>query len=1561
MEEELQYDDFFTTSIGKNKGDLPTIPSTKVFGYNTPLGKSKYDKNLRPDVHLDMDDNFFSTLTQYRSYEQPTSHKLGNATMRITNVIPGIIGNFASIEDLGDQFTTDFKAGNVITEWANKWKESTNESFPIYRENPGKTLDLGDPAYWIEQGSGLANSAIEFGISGGILLKGLTRLSKIVKLRQLSNAVAKAPGIAKLGLDGAQIGRGAQILQHATIMNGMEGTLTAADTFDSVYQTQLADYLGQGLSNEEAHTKATTDAAEGAAATYNANKWAIPLNLISSGMFMKKLPTRGGGTKPGWKADTKTYLGEGVQEYGEETINFLAGNYGEAKGTKKKYGFNEIIKDLGTPEAFESGILGFLGGVGQTAFTKQAVNRINKTIDPETGEKISIRNYNKKVYNDYKDFIDKLEAVQKDGNISTFTNSFETLTDQIKLKKAYEEAVEKGNVEEAKRIAALSVDVQAYDAFTKGATDVLIKTYESIRDGEQKEGLPDNYKEKATEAIKKIETLEKFYNESSKYKNPKEVYINRSMNYDLINQVKDLNNDIADITSSLQEQVDILTEDTSFDPNIVDGTSFNININNLDFNPAKEANTGNKKAIKEFDELVKTIKTLPDYEALNTLKDLKTKVKGDLKDNIDKYSKITSEEYQKDFEKRLKNAKNNALNKLDKQVDDVQKDIKNDEKLAKEAEIENIKSTVNDEINNNVDENNSLIREFNNTLEGLSNHYNKGETLNLEFLGDKYKDKLGTIIELTENEDGTVDIIIETEDGEKITKLDTLSPRYKNNDISPVTNTEGSVNKVTSNSDSIDSSLSSDNKNDNSKNKNKLSDVKLMSTYKDSGKILPGILKEFVEYERNGANKVGTKVNFEINRELTSNKSQIDEINKRREEELDKKVKNASNNIIREEREKENLEENQEVIFTIGQKYNEGHNVTLGQIVDKRSEEAQNDSNHEPYKIYIGTHTGAGGKPTILTDGVVTQSGKHDIAWFDSKEDADTWVKEQKAIAKNIKEGKDPRQKKRADKINAKYDAEIAKLKSVSSNKSSKFNQALSIYNKIKKGEEVSKEDKNLLVDYLPIKLKINNSNELYTFLMSKPSGDVSNDAKEAYNNRSRPLRISLIKALLDGNDINNLYSTIKGQYGGQLNMDDIKVNNNPLELQYIDNDLSKVELFVINDEGQLIDTKGNYAKGWTKTKENWKGATYLKIKKANGDDFYLNLNFGKVNKNQANSIFDIYKIALGKDIRPNTLLTQLPDDVQKSINKNLKTEIDLLKKVGNKSNSDITISELLDLIFWDGSDLDKNKKPNIKSKLRINYNNQLIEFGDKSYRQNEFNEDKREEFVNWVTTNKNRNFKFKAKRSDKIQSLNSTNPEYVKYIFNQGVLSTNTKINEPSFIGFTNLYINNAIAGISKVKETITEIKDNIPFNEDVDGKDFSIVNFGNMRYYASPKSGRLFESKVNKKTLNEEINLNLNDKIGKLITDISKIERAEKLVRQNFFDKNKDIILKRYQKSDENILKSQEKVVTLQENEISDESTKKQVVPTNRSRNKRKSRKDRINDAKKRGDNNLNSKCKK
>lgn len=1501
-DEEISYDDFFK-KIASNEKSKFTAGRLKTYDYNSDLGKSKYDKDLNADVQINESD-FFNSLSSNRSEVQPASHMIGNAVARLTNVFPGIIGNFASIEDLGDQFTTDFKAGNVITEWAKKLKQDTDEAFPIYRENPGKTLDLGDPAYWVEQGSGLVNSAIEFGISGGILSKGLSGLSKIAKLRQLSNAVAKAPGIAKLGLDGAQIGKGAQILQHATIMNAMEGTLTAADTFDKVYQTQLADYLGQGLSNEEAHTKATADASEGAAATYNANKWAIPLNLISSGMFMKKLPTRGGGAKPGWKADTKAYLGEGVQEYGEETINFLAGNYGEAKGTKKKYGFNEIIKDLGTPEAIESGMLGFLGGVGQTAFTKQAVNRINKTIDPETGEKISIRNYNKKVYNDYKDFTDKLEAVQKDGNISTFTNSFETLTDQIKLKKAYETAVEKGDTEEAKRIAALSVDVQAYDAFTKGATDVLVETYESIRDGEQKEGLPDNYKEKATEAIKKIETLEKFYNESTGYVNQKQVYLNKANRYELENYVEEINTQINEVSTGLNSYLNKISDISDNVKGDVNKTGYFLDINNIDFNPAKEA--GDAEAAAELKEIQTLIKASPDYKFLQEAKALKKDAVKQLKESLITYNNITTDAYQEAFKERVANARQSAETEINRNAAKTEAEIKADEAAKAEADRQADIAAKNAENAQAVADKAQAVADTKENLEVVADNYNEGEVLDLEnIFGEEYKGISGTVVNVEENADGTRIATIDADNGEFLTTEDAITKPTQDVDTDDVYNTDGSAVENTSNEDSVQESSDKADTDEAIKDSNKLSDVKLMSTYRDSGRPLKGIPEAYLEYETNPVDKIGTKVYFEINKQPDNKSSNKADIEKRRQEE--KTVHTDTDKKGRK--------------YTYFETVTEKDGLTKTKFTFNRSDKDSTQRNNAS----VPTEVALGDKYTIPketknADGSMSDQIPENTTVHSVLEIRESGGKVGATVMFQDKD--DTTIRWRGDivlEINAKYDVELDNL---NNDKTDNFSKATKIYNDFIANKEISEDDKNFMVDYLPFKAKIDNSDVVYTFLESKPN-TTNPKSLETYNNRTRPLRISLIKQLKDGNDISTLYTTVKGQYGGQIQLDDKGTENSILDLNDIDS-LDDVDLYVIDGQGQLKDISGDNAKDWYHTKKNWKGSIYMKTKLANGNPFYLNLNFGKVKPKQAEVIFEVYRSLLQKGNRPTSLVTNLSPQIQSLIKKNLKPEIDVIKKTENKPFNEIILSELLDLIFWDGSDKTMSGDKNIKSRLNINYTTKSVEFGDKSYKLNEFTDDKKAEFVDWVSKNKNRNFKFKPKRNDINQALNSTSIDYLQYAIDEKVINTNAKVNQPLFKGFTNVYLTNGISGGVVTKS----ININTGFNKAIDTNLKYAASVDGKNYYASADSGRVFTSK-DLKDINGRTPY-VTEQIGELVTDVNLIGKIEINIRGNMFAGAPNITLKKtFKNKAENTRISQNNFVPLQENSLSDESVTKNTKP--------------------------------
>ena len=107
---------------------------------------------------------------------------------------------------------------------------------------------------------------------------------------------------------------------------------------------------------------------------------------------------------------------------------------------------------------------------------------------------------------------------------------------------------------EVEKLNKLSVNIQAFGAFQNGTTENLIKLYEELGNGEQKEGMDSNYKAKANEAVATIKELESIYNNAAQYKNHKPVFINRAVNRDLKTSNLEADNNINDGAKLLEVQ-----------------------------------------------------------------------------------------------------------------------------------------------------------------------------------------------------------------------------------------------------------------------------------------------------------------------------------------------------------------------------------------------------------------------------------------------------------------------------------------------------------------------------------------------------------------------------------------------------------------------------------------------------------------------------------------------------------------------------------------------------------------------------------------------------------------------------------------------------------------------------------------------------------------------------------------------------------------------------------------------------------------------------------------------
>lgn len=487
----------------KSRADLKR--NSKIYEQST-FGKSQYDKQLAPNRNIDLT-NIQETLEAYRSRQQPQLDKFGNSVGRLVNIIPEAIGGMAAVLDFEDYLNQDDEVGNWLTNYMNSIKEDVNESLPIYRENRGQALDVGDPSWWWENGSSLVNSIAGFAITGGAVSKGLQGLSKIAKINQLGSTISGAVEVGGTAL----------------ALNQAEGILEATEVYNEIYNFQIDKLTKEGHPSDKIETLAKKRAADAASVAVNTNRLNILLNLSSASLFLKSnTGIRNIISKPTSIKSLGTGFLEGSQESAEEVINFIASQRGKAVGKDKDYTIKDVIKDITSPQAAEAAFLGFLGGLGQTIITTEGVNRIKKTTDPETGQKMSIKAYNNYVYN-------KQKAVLDDYNPEKFNDIYTSFQNQKILEDKLAKELANGNLEKADTIKELILDNQAYTAFKNGTTEVFEQYFKDIQSNPQKEGYVDNYKEVAQNAINKIRKLEDIFKKTNNFSNGKELYFNRAL------------------------------------------------------------------------------------------------------------------------------------------------------------------------------------------------------------------------------------------------------------------------------------------------------------------------------------------------------------------------------------------------------------------------------------------------------------------------------------------------------------------------------------------------------------------------------------------------------------------------------------------------------------------------------------------------------------------------------------------------------------------------------------------------------------------------------------------------------------------------------------------------------------------------------------------------------------------------------------------------------------------------------------------------------------------------
>jgi hypothetical protein len=519
---------------------------------------------------------------------------------------------------------------------------------------------------------------------------------------------------------------------------------------------------------------------------------------------------------------------------------------------------------------------------------------------------------------------------------------------------------------------------------------------------------------------------------------------------------------------------------------------------------------------------------------------------------------------------------------------------------------------------------------------------------------------------------------------------------------------------------------------------------------------------------------------------------------------------------------------------------------------------------------------------------------------------------------------------------------------------SANWTKAINVFNKkVLKGIELTAEEKKTLIDHLPINVHVTES--VFAPLETQKYGD--NDGAKYFTKNTRPLRVKIINEAIKNKSLEGIQGFTGEQFPGILKIAP-KVDGKVVENDIRELDAVQKKLINIFENLRVVLKPGVLQKAdkTTTTHINVDGETirgvgelYLMIPRANGTMFPLKLNIKKVSSEQADVLADIYNFALKNksDYSKGMLIEKLPKFLQDKIKRELAPELSVIKKALGKSYKSVTVKDIIDILVWDNT---KNKKTMLRLSGTGVQGQTVLKFGNRSV--NSLDGEARSEFIEWLTNNKRRNVQFAKGAKEGIASLNINDKAYLDYLLETKVLNTNAVVNEPTFQGYTDIYladniINNNIPAetttetqpeIVETVETATDLKplsETGPYERSKDnpkGDGLYAERIGGELYFASPYTGKVYKATKNDINMEKE---NPENFIGEHVQDNKIAEQMEKMVAQGFFAE--EISLNRYQeKKPEKIRKSQKKVVPLHEDPSTKEAeTVEKVKKENSKRN--------------------------
>ena len=728
-----QYDKYIQQSTLEDNGAIsaPETPPKE----DPYLKYGAIDTRKTPSLDIDIEDysdyigevfDPSTDINQRRAQAQSNWEQTGNALGRVLlNVVPTVVGNLASIADVEDYYNQDQEVGNAITNAMEEFKQKVNQDyFPIYRENPGEHLDIGDFAWWAENGSALTESIAAFAATGALtggLLAGLSRTGKV--------------------------GKAAATLINATGLNQAEAITTATQVYNSTYQKELSKLKAaqqeamskEGsliLSDEDIESQARQLASDAAAYSVNLNRMNIALNITSAGAFLRSPKVARNILKA---PSTKGKLvSEGSQEFVEEEINLIAQKEGERYGSDPKgyqYSLERSLDDVLSAEGIETGILGAIGGIGQTGGTHVANNITGKNKD-------ELSRYNTQQARI--DLINKTVAPESGQSLSTV---FKDLSQQKEIQDEFNAAVESGDTQKAQELGEQLLGESIGRSLRDGTTEVLEDSYSRIAEMKEEDaaskGYDTNpnsdyyYKTKANEAIETIRRAEKVYNDydiRNKY-NSNNIFRNRYRNLMIQDALERNSQKISDQESVFDSEFSSLIKDVEssiLEDRAVKDASKDITDEDIDrlVQGSQLTKDDVKNVVKKGIEIRKN---LPSYKLLNNLKQDRDQLQKILQENNNEYNTLTTDEAQEKASIAEEKESNEIENKLKESAKEEVRRAENQQDILKVKNETANNPAVSDAVNNEIS---SIAEDQQEQSEPI-----KGENISRNDIRERYKNK----------------------------------------------------------------------------------------------------------------------------------------------------------------------------------------------------------------------------------------------------------------------------------------------------------------------------------------------------------------------------------------------------------------------------------------------------------------------------------------------------------------------------------------------------------------------------------------------------------------------------------------------------------------------------------------------------------------------------------------------------------------------------------------------------------------------------------------------------